>query len=504
LLRGIPMSRHVEPKPDVKRKFRCIFCESEFTADELLFCIEDPNSDEDQIFRQFTDNFKQYDAKIPKHRFFKKDEWLKENQIWEKDGDKDLLPLQVDVRITSSGLGGNESSGPSMDIVGERPTPPKSEGNTNNLGPGMRDKTTLLERLCPYCHCVLPKGFATCRFIQIGMLGGRRSGKTTYIIMACMNLAHRLDSVDGLNLANVTVLTESKEYLGNLYEKYKVRTDATAADAAIIDKPVFPIILRIESNDHQYKPFFISFRDIPGELMQDRPDAEQKLLASPIINSDAIFAIVDANMIQLTKEHANEMRLRNQEGENKQLDFCFEQFSDVYGHLQNFLKHRMKNLKSLQVIITKLDEYMQMEKTDMEERRMKVLDDCIYEHRDAINDDCLDEIDRQLCAFFNGDAKENISRPDIKKMETALQTSLTSNENIHMACSALSSRMHERACANYLNTLNILDPVFRLCSWENLLPHQSMMANDTDVATTEPELKPVNTFWDKVRRFFGH
>ncbi len=491
------MKRRTKSNPPKLRTFRCMFCENEFTADEICFCLNDPNSNTDSKFEEFTQKFKSYGSPTLNRRFFEKGSWLKQGQIWEMEGEIPLLPLQVYVEIPEEqGINTNDPSNHSIGSV----TPVKDNdvaSNTDTMG--YTHIVPLIERACPHCHCLIPQGFATYRKLQIGMLGGRRCGKTTYIVMACMNLNKRLDNVDGLQLANVEVLPESRAYLERLYDDCKDQTSATEIDPTILEKPVFPIILRFNPTDTRYKPFFISFQDIPGELMQANPGSEQKLRASPIMKSDAIFALVDANMIQLSEPHEKELRKAVGDENKKHLDFCSDQFSDVYGHLKDFLLDRLPQLKSLQIVITKLDEYLPLQQNNLNAKRMRILDDCTREHVSAINEDCLDVISSQLRVYFDGKTPPSNPRPNITAMEDFLRKSFTSSELIYTACSAVSSRSQKGTIEPYLDTLNILDPIFRFFYWEGLLPHNE----SNDIPCDQPlKVRPSETFMSRLLKLF--
>lgn len=128
---------------------------------------------------------------------------------------------------------------------------------------------TLTEKACPHCHSILPYNFGELETYRVAMLGGTRSGKTTYMVAAANLLKQQNGLPSGL-ISSCTISTESARYFDFLIKCMEYnKLAATVMDDKILIRFVFPIVMNITSvcEGGGEKEFILIINDIPGEAM---------------------------------------------------------------------------------------------------------------------------------------------------------------------------------------------------------------------------------------------
>ncbi len=464
---------------------RCLFCGKSFKAKDIVFAQNEPNATNSNLVdKVFEDAIREYKlvegdmaVETPFRRFFT---WTEEDiESTEMGPDGHPIPLTVRGHM----LEDRKQRGKKRGFLA------MMDDEEENDQPEEQKETVLIStiRLCPHCHMTLPSGFSTEKIRRIGLVGGSRCGKTTYMLVACKYMENNLNQFSGgLNLGEVVFLPECQKYLDQMYEYQKNKkegTPATDADDGIKEKPVFPIIAHITPISKEYSPFFIIFQDIPGEFM--RPENQDKLINSAIPQSTDLISLVDINSLTWTRMQDN----NGQYGAYCELNVSslFKNFSLLGSAFEKY-----NNLETVQLCITKLDYWLD---ADPEVGKGTVFSrDGNVEHRGSISDIRLDDISRQVFHRL----KDTGGKDQSGLMEAMLRSLKLDEKTVHTAYTAVASRripenegMFELKGLDYSISLNVMEPLLNIFSWGDLLPHDSEDRQiDVPMDEEEEEVKP--------------
>ncbi len=490
------MSEVVQQSNQVKmdQECRCLFCGKTFPVRDFVFAKNETNSFSsslvDQVFARAMSEYKQVEGEAavetPFRRFFTWDEGDIESTEAGPDGSQ--IPLTVRGHIVEDRKQGSR-----------RRSILATDDEEEDTVAEEKKETILVStvRLCPHCHMMLPNGFSTETVRRVGLLGGSRCGKTTYMLVACKYLENNLGLLGGgLDLGEVTFLQECQKYLDRMYESQRIAEGAVATDQddSLVEKPVFPIIAHIRPSDSNFKPFYLVFQDIPGEYML--PENLDQLINSPIPQSTDLISLVDINSLRMTKMWDDNFRY----GARCMLEASglFRNFTHLGSALE---KHHQ--LQTVQLCITKLDYWME---ADSEVGQGTVFGrDGSAEHRHSISDRRLDDISRQISHRL----KKTGGKDQSGLMEAMLKSLNLDPESVHTAYTAVASRVvpgnepvFDKQGIDYNTSLNVLEPLLNIFSWGNLLPHDNdermLEPPKEDEEVVIPEEPPV-----KKLGFFG-
>ncbi len=482
-------------KLNLEQEVRCLFCGKSFPVKDIVFAKNEPKGSSsslvDQVFEKAMDEYKLIDGEAaveaPLRRFLK---WNEEDvNSTEAGPDGSLIPLTVVGHLTKDQIHETRRRSflASLDDEEEKDSDEES-----------KDLTVISSvRLCPHCHMTLPDDFSTQEVRRIGLLGGSRCGKTTYMVVACKYMEEYLGLLSGgLDLGDVRFLDECNTYLNKLYENQKNAAGAVATqmdnESGISkEKPVFPIIAQIKPTNSAYKPFYVIIQDIPGEYML--PENRDKLINSAIPQSTDLISLVDINSLTWTP----------MKDTHKYGDYCDLSPGDLFKNLSvlgNEL-NRFQRLETIQLCLTKLDFWM---KADEKVGAGTVLSrNGNQEHRGSISDRRLSDLSIQL----NHRLKNVGEKDQSGLMEVMIRNLNLTNENIHKAYIAVASRMvpgneivFDGKGIDYSISLNVLEPMLNIFSWANLLPHddeERVLPMTEDDEQTDPE-PPKLSFWKRL------
>lgn len=302
-------------------KYYCPFCSKEILPEEVLFADEDKNAPVISESEYDPQRFKDFESRVlsftdvntpdggivsmelrPVYRYHR---WTKpagdlpyQEPISVSRSDKSPFPEDITILrsngMTPKQLSGDEAAPWAVVEKAEEETPKepekkestsamlrkammggqaaKQEENENNSKIYKDIELTLAEKVCPHCHCVLPENFGELETYRVAMLGGTRSGKTTYMVAA----ANLLKQQSGLPCGVITSCTISKEsaryfdFLIKCMEYNKLA--ATVLDAQTVIRFVFPIVMNVTTVDANgsEREFILIINDIPGEAMTDK------------------------------------------------------------------------------------------------------------------------------------------------------------------------------------------------------------------------------------------
>ena len=450
-----------------EQEFTCLFCKKKFKASEIIFgrTLNYPDPEyRDNVFNEQLRKYQSMSYVDPKtgaayglvpisRRIIDK----KDYQIIKEEDNG--LPLIVKGKLEKSkqkeqAVDEDDGLGFNIDI---------SQTSITGID---EDEAQIVssERLCPRCHFTLPEGFANDPVIQVGLLGGSRSGKTTYMAVVTEYLQKKMGSLNsGLELAQVELLPECQKYQEALYlsQRSSIGAKATAIVGDTVDQMVMPIVLHIRPMNKAYKPFFMILQDIPGEYLLKKNDSY--LLSSNIPMSTDLILLVDINHFIMTVQQDRESGFGG---------YCSQDVSELFDNIDT-LGHTIPKgqLNSIQCTLTKLDFWISGEKERLD--GAVFITNCDEAHRQGIDVNRLALVHDQLNQLLNGIGGEDQSG----LLDNMVKSMNLEGTDIHKAYTAIASRRvpgHEEQIMNkgadYQSSLNVLEPLMNIFEWKHLLP----------------------------------
>ena len=301
------------------KKYYCPFCSQEILPEEVLFADEDKNAsiaeEDPERYANLESRVLQFhDVSKPDGSFISMDTRpIYKFHRWKKPSNDELpfmepLDLSESAKTTfpeditvfrRNGMTPKQLSGqmaPPWAVVNtekpaETPEPEKKESAAAMLRRAMMGtpkastepeestaqlyenvQMTLTEKACPHCHSILPENFGELETYRIAMLGGTRSGKTTYMVSTA-NLLKRQSGLPSGVISGCTICKESALYFDFLIKCMEYnRLAATVLDDQTVIRFVFPIVMNIAAvtEDGGEREFILIINDIPGEAMVEK------------------------------------------------------------------------------------------------------------------------------------------------------------------------------------------------------------------------------------------
>lgn len=455
------------------KKCRCLFCGAEFQVKDIEFCVSAPK---DGIFYddKYETHAKQYKGieymDAPYRAWIR---WAEdaENSVlsWDKSGIPETVRGEIVLPEGYSDQGGTDSFGfAGFFNIGNREE--ESEVQSDN-GEIYAESSV---RVCPVCHMSLIDGFDSDPVVRIGLLGGSRSGKTTFMVVASKYLKERFAGNGDLDvhLAGVRFAEESKRFVDRLYKDGIMATVKDEVNLQMKDPPVLPVMIRVTPNNKEYRPFIVILQDIPGEYMDPDAETEELLACSGIKESTDLIMFIDSNHFVETRQRKRDQNIDEQYGQ-----YCDKKLVDLFSNYE-VLGRRLngKQLKSVQIAITKLDFLIEADPR---------LEAAVFshsgdkEHRDAISEKRLSLVDRQVRrilgtkdtgGYGSGNLIEmianplNVSAETARLMYTAVASKYVPGNDEHFD--------HSGIDVHFEYSLNVLEPLLNVFLSHNLLPSQ--------------------------------
>jgi len=400
------------------RTYTCLFCNQTFTADQVLFSDEITNSRDiapDPVQSLFYRDFIRAPKLVPTRLVHKWTVVDKEHQTLE-DGSE--IPIIIDVK-RSKGLlprmeendhvsrdGSSKSIAQSM--IQEELNVDQSASEQEKRHQSLHSMVlssiidrqdeklmSLDHRICPHCHCTVPKGLGDLPVFRIAMLGGASSGKTTYMLLAANQIVQyeKENEVLGgiLDLAEGSMVGESEAFFEDLFQSY--RNGSLPSTDKTMGKSIFPLVMRIDPHDDAMQSFFLILQDYPGEGMRD---GTFMINNRSVLRSDGAILLVDPEQMRSAK---------NLEASNKsevQESYCFERLNRTCEKFRSNIR-QFKQLKSIVFTLHKLDRLYQGNEyvEPVVKSGTSPLDEGSIEvHKGCIQSAELARIDRAVCHVF--------------------------------------------------------------------------------------------------------
>lgn len=461
----------------LNREIKCPFCGKKYPLSRILYVVEDAvNGSEDKVFSSFCDNYHgcQNDSTKEKTRDSR---WLVCPPCeWNKAVAKAAQPWNG-IEL------GRELDFYKIDALFDGDYDPEAATIDSDAEQSSLTKKALRPHyiLCPMCHCRLPEDIDKAKNVQIGLYGGKRSGKTAYMTMAAMKIITYLDAA---------VLDESEAYYDDLVTTAQEKIGGFTP--TLTEKQVFPIVIRIkppsppkDPSSPEMDPFYLTFQDIAGEHAE--AGGVSLINGTSFSASDAFLAIIDLNMFVTTPEKKQIDELTQQKSQTNdgiqkgeidtrilQLGINTRKFGDIFGRIR--IKSSMHDLKSVQIVFTKIDRWMKSDCSDEEKKFLKDAD-ILKDHttlllKDGqIHTETLETVNENLTNLLNA------YHPESANMLPRLVGTFTQAAEVPSAYCAVSSRNAGIEAAGGLeadrDTINVLDPIMNILRWMDLYPHTS-------------------------------
>lgn len=394
-------------------KYTCLFCNRSFEKEQVLFADEiavTRNVAPDAVQTAFfTHDFVRGPKTVPTQLWHR---WDYANpQGCEFDGEE--MPKIITVRRMDGKLPEGPVSEPSAAndqsrLIAEKmmamdnmaapslPVKPAQEHESllsmvlGSIGP--EDTKRLDKRICPYCHCIVPKGIGRLPVYRIAMLGGKASGKTTYMLLAASQLVQRNNrhSVlgDELELARGSLVGESALFFDEMFDLCRIGQLPSTPMAE--NKSVFPLVMRIEPFDNTISPFFLILQDYPGEGMGNGTF----MINNPgVLKADGGILLVDPDQLRVRRPRSEDKPDAPKE------EVCQATLNETCEHFRDNID-QFRKLKEIIVTLHKIDKLYRPGVND--QNGLGPLDNGSLrdEHRERINTEVLAQIDRAACHVF--------------------------------------------------------------------------------------------------------
>lgn len=300
--------------PSEPRKYQCLFCGETFHASEVLFADEITKSSQtypDPVLVRHYAKFISAPDQIPTQLLHRWDRLLQQNLDF-SSGEE--MPFSIYARCYDGQLNLDEpAAAPTQADAGaallaslaENGTPGNTAGQLQDVQKELLRGVpegmfkTIDKRICPYCHCTVPRGLGQLPAYRVSMLGGTSSGKTTYMLLAAQQMTTLYPGGNVLNnvlgLANGALIGESEAYFRKIHDLYMAGRLQGTPIAEYIPKPVFPLVFLITPIEGK-EPFFLTLQDYPGEGMVKG----NHLINSPnTLAANGVILLVDPEQLMI-------------------------------------------------------------------------------------------------------------------------------------------------------------------------------------------------------------
>lgn len=277
----MPRNLPVEPK-----LYRCLFCGETFHAKDVLFADEITMASQaypDPVLVRHYETFVSAPDKIPTQLLHRWDGLPPQNLNF-SSGEE--IPDSIYVRCYDGQLkldkpDAVQAQADAGAALLENLAGDGEQGNTAGQlqkiqkellhGVDREHRKNIKKRICPHCHCAVPKDLGKLPIYRVSMLGGTSSGKTTYMLLAARQIT-KIDPVgnvlnDVLDLASGSLIGESALYFQQMYNLYLSGKLQGTPSTEYIAKPVFPLVFLVTPKNNS-KAFFLILQDYPGEGMK--------------------------------------------------------------------------------------------------------------------------------------------------------------------------------------------------------------------------------------------
>ncbi len=317
----------------------CPYCGKEIASEEILFWTKSKQQFDDPIRAKFLrDHGVTTSEKFPR-LYFKSYFDGEHKNVIKVDCNEYYPTMLEDVRSngmspkqlagTDDSLGDSDDDAAFDDVYTLRTNKKKTE----------EEKSRIVQRACPHCHCELPQGFGILPVHHVAMFGIRAAGKTAYLV----NLFQQINTQLGYNnLGSVMLAEDSKLFLDPLIKEYE---NSGNTKATTVENGLLPIVCQYKNEG---KEAFIVFYDIAGEGVTQ---SDYMVNHKGIQNCETLLMMIDPNMLN---SGAFAAAWKNRYGTNVETtDYpTIDAFLNEAGiNCQEFADH----LKSIVCVMTKMD-----------------------------------------------------------------------------------------------------------------------------------------------------
>lgn len=365
-------------------EFTCLFCGKTFTEREVLFANEITSAMStapDGTLREYYSRFTSAPTMIPTQLLYHWTDLPPENVTFSEG---ESIPSTIYIHCRSGKLPKVDSQKSTSDNGTDALF--QSLANRGNVKPAeptgaQKDSDQLLQvlfrsidenlhmwidkRICPRCHCSVPRDIEHLKVYRIAMFGGSSSGKTSYMLLAARQMTSiaKMNTLGtALNLAEGELLPECQEYFQQQYPRYiNGSLGATVMDDAS-NKPVFPLIMRISPKNGRAS-FFLIMQDFPGEGMLK---SRFMINYQGVMQADGAVLLVDPSQLVTLGMNGDEPAYREGMSFSDSIDFsqnassqppethCKDELSLTFSTLRNNM-HLFNKLVNIVVVLNKVD-----------------------------------------------------------------------------------------------------------------------------------------------------
>ena len=440
----------------------CLFCGGEITPQNILFSYKGYRggaSYEDELRTSFLSacasglESKVGEASGGTIRY--KALYFEPSSVYDMELDKGGLPINM------SGVPLNKGLTPKQL---ERKRNGEEDLDTGEVLVTDASPRTLTTRVCPHCHCELPRNYGLYPIINVALIGGKAAGKTAFLL----NMTQRLSSdLSKRNLGTASLVGESQKYFEILETSYLELGGSTIGTPA--DALLFPFVFEYTSLTDASKSCYVTIYDMAGESMKNADALGEQM---GLRNSQTVLMMLDSNMLN-EGMYFNEARQR--EAANQSDDFAATDGSSCYNSpIDTFLAERIASYKGAHIfdhvcnviaVTTKIDQVLcsATEKQNFRAENIMIKQNLEsesinqgtgarqtnYMHHGGFDYAILNKVETEVLSFYSRKGQTNLR----EKIQNAFANNFGANAdnkkvNVYMLAASTYTRHKEMETAN--------------------------------------------------------
>ncbi len=269
--------------------------------------------------------------------------------------------------------------------------PEKNKTKVDNAIIEVRDNYDKVtdERLCPYCHNVLPitSGRGDTKIISV--VGASQAGKSVY--MTC--LLYYLERYIAEEF-KAAIIPGSSEYNEDIKQKQRIIFEFSKMLEPTPKQHIEPLIETFKFKDDSKRPITFVFYDVPGEGMTDKDYIDKH--GEHIQNSDGIIFLIDPLQMRALRKKINLANKANGDFTDK-----YQEPKEILVYLfENFISKQEKTITDIPtaVVVTKSDMLVSLNDEEYISANSNVFKNC--NHNGFFNLNEFENIDGEIRSFL--------------------------------------------------------------------------------------------------------
>ncbi|MDP4143308.1 MAG: hypothetical protein Q8936_02320 [Bacillota bacterium] len=247
------------------------------------------------------------------------------------------------------------------------------------------------ERLCPYCHNILPNTSGRGPTKVISVIGSSQAGKSVYMT----SLLYTLERYTAERF-NASLTAGSSKYNEEIKQNQRIIFEYNKMLDPTPKQHIDPLIENLKFKDDSRPAGTFVFYDIPGEGMSDQVYIDKH--GAHIKNSDGIIFLVDPLQMRSIRK---KLTITNKEDKGDFTERYQEPKDIVVNLIENFIMKQSGERTNIPtaVVVTKSDMLKNLNDEDYISENSNAFRNC--EHKTFFNFNEFDNIDGEIKRFMS-------------------------------------------------------------------------------------------------------